>query len=164
MIQCKDLNLLEHQGWINIYCNENKQQMPKMLFVINKKNNSHSTLLAQLWSLRLLTNILPHSNLSGQTKYIRKTYMKEKRGCSMLPTWKLFHLQNKHLWDDFQLPPLKCVPLCSQMIKQYPVMKNIPYKAVLQLFLIWFQWSHKNVHIHHISKQLCHKHYSSRHF
>jgi hypothetical protein len=129
----------EHHEWLNIYYNENKQQMPHILLAINNKNNSHSTLLAHLWSLRLITNILPHSNLSGQTEYIRKAHIKEKKGFYMLLTWKLFHLQNKHLWDDFQLPPLKCVPLRSQMIKQYPVMKSIPYKAVLHLLLIWFQ-------------------------
>jgi hypothetical protein len=140
VIQCKNLNLLEHQEWINIYCNKNEQQMLEILLAINKKNNSQSTLLAQLWCLRLIIKILLYSNLKGQTEYIRKTYIKEKRRFSMLLTWKLFHLQNKHLWDDFQLLPLKCVPLCSQMIKQYPVMKNIPYKAVLQLLLIWFQW------------------------
>lgn len=140
MIQCKDLNLLESQEWINISYNENKQQMPHILLAINNKNNSHSTLLVHLWSLRLITNILPYTNLSGQAEYIRKTHIKEKRVFCMLLTWKLFHLRNKHLWDDFQIPPLKSVPLCSQMIKQYPVMKSIPYKAVLHLLLTWFQW------------------------
>ena len=138
MIQCKDLNLLEYQEWVNIYYNENKQQMPNILLAKNNKTNSHSTLLAQLWSQRVITNILMQTNLSEQTKYIRKTHTKEKIGNSVWLTWKPYQLQNKHLWDDFQLSPLKCVPLCSQMIKQCPVKKNIPYKAVLHLLLIWF--------------------------